>query len=75
MSKDQPRRANGQFASSKSKRKLGKKAPVSPGPNPALMASVQELRRSGAAGMHGDRRTKRLRTRADVRRQALEEQD
>ncbi len=33
----------------------------------------QELRRSGAAGSHGDRRTKRVRTRANQKRAALRE--
>ena len=35
---------------------------------------TQELRRSGAAGTHGDRRTKRLRTRGAAKRKALKEQ-
>jgi len=33
----------------------------------------QELRRSGAAGSHGDRRTKRLKTRGAVKQAALRE--
>jgi hypothetical protein len=33
--------------------------------------AMQELRRSGAAGRHGDRRTKRTRTRATAKRAAL----
>lgn len=37
--------------------------------------AVQELRRSGAAGKHGDRRTKRNRTRAAKKRTAIREQD
>jgi hypothetical protein len=32
---------------------------------------VQALRRSGAAGRHGDRRNKRLRTRGAQKRQAI----
>lgn len=35
---------------------------------------VQELRRSGAAGKHGDRRLKRLRARGAQKRAALREQ-
>lgn len=35
--------------------------------------SVQERRRSGAAGPHGDRRTKRVRTRGAARRAAIAE--
>ncbi len=35
--------------------------------------AVQELRRSGAAGKHGDRRLKRLRTRAALKRAAVRE--
>lgn len=34
---------------------------------------VQERRRSGAAGPHGDRRTKRVRTRGAARRAAIQE--
>jgi hypothetical protein len=34
---------------------------------------VQGLRRSGAAGTHGDRRTKRLKTRAARKRAAVKE--
>lgn len=39
--------------------------------NAARTAHVQGLRRSGAAGKHGDRRTKRLRTRAARKAAAL----
>lgn len=39
--------------------------------NKARVAAVQNLRRSGAAGTHDDRRTKRLRTRATRRAAAL----
>jgi hypothetical protein len=35
--------------------------------------AVQERRRSGAAGKHGDRRTKRLRTRSARNRAAIKE--
>lgn len=35
---------------------------------------VQGLRSSGAAGKHGDRRTKRNRTRSAQKRRAIEEQ-
>lgn len=35
---------------------------------------LQELRRSSAAGTHGDRRTKRLRDRSAQRRAAIREQ-
>ena len=41
--------------------------------NSARTAAVQERRRSGAAGAHGDRRTKRARTRAAVKRAAVAE--
>lgn len=37
------------------------------------VAKTQELRRSGAAGSHGDKRTKRNRTREAVRRKAIRE--
>ena len=37
-------------------------------------AAVQDRRRSGAAGSHGDRRTKRIRTRGAKKRQAIKEQ-
>jgi len=35
------------------------------------VAQVQDLRRSGAAGKHGDRRTKRNRTRGAQKRSAM----
>lgn len=35
--------------------------------------ATQNLRRSGAAGKHGDRRTKRLKTRATQKRAHLKE--
>ncbi len=41
--------------------------------NPKVQ-QVQELRRSGAAGKHGDRRLKRLRARGAQKRAALREQ-
>lgn len=34
---------------------------------------LTELRRSGAAGLHGDRRTKRLRSRAAQKQAAIQE--
>lgn len=37
----------------------------------AQIAAVQDRRRSGAAGTHGDRRLKRQKTRAAQRRAAL----
>jgi len=43
------------------------------GANTARTAKVQELRRSGAAGKHGDSRTKRLKTRDSVKRAAVNE--
>ncbi len=39
----------------------------------ARTIAVQERRRSGAAGKHGDRRLKRLRTRSALKRAALRE--
>jgi hypothetical protein len=50
-----------------------------PRPNPYLvprmtpeqLRATQELRSSGAAGKHGDRRTKRNRTRSAQRRSAI----
>lgn len=42
--------------------------------NTARVAAIQNLRASGAAGSHGDRRTKRLRTRSSQNRQAIEDQ-
>ena len=41
--------------------------------NAARVAAVQGLRRSGAAGKHLDRRTKRVRTRAARKAAALKE--
>lgn len=41
--------------------------------HPEQVRRMQELRRSGAAGIHGDRRTKRNRTRAAQKRSALKE--
>jgi hypothetical protein len=41
---------------------------------PDVVRHRQELRRSGAAGKHGDRRDKRNRTRGDQRRNAIAEQ-
>lgn len=35
------------------------------------VAQVQNLRRSGAAGKHGDRRTKRVKTRAAHKARAM----
>lgn len=40
---------------------------------PERVRAVIELRRSGAAGKHGDRRTKRRRDRSTQRRRAIEE--
>jgi hypothetical protein len=39
----------------------------------AQVQATQNLRRSGAAGSHGDRRTKRLRTRAAQKRAHIKE--
>ncbi len=39
--------------------------------NAARVAAVQGLRRSGAAGKHGDRRLKRQKTRAAAKRAAM----
>ena len=41
--------------------------------NTARTTAVQERRRSNASGSHGDRRTKRNRTRAAQKRAALSE--
>ena len=41
--------------------------------NAARVTAVQDRRRSNAAGSHGDRRTKRLKTRAARKRAALKE--
>lgn len=41
------------------------------GSNPRAVRAVQERRRSGAAGIHGDRRTKRVRTRCAANRAAI----
>ena len=41
--------------------------------NAARTAAVQELRRSGASGKHGDRRLKRVKTRAAAERRAVSE--
>jgi hypothetical protein len=42
-------------------------------PNPAYVEAMQLLRRSGAAGTHGDVRLKRLRTRGEAKRASLKE--
>jgi hypothetical protein len=48
--------------------------PVEAGKDTAVrIARVQGLRGSGASGSHGDRRTKRLRTRKAKERQALKD--
>ena len=39
----------------------------------AQVRATENLRRSGAAGKHGDRRTKRLKTRAAQKRAHLKE--
>ena len=36
--------------------------------------AVQERRRSGASGLHGDRRMKRLRTKTSMKRAAIHDQ-
>lgn len=41
--------------------------------SPEQLRARQERRRSNAAGLHGDRRTKRLRTRSTQKRAALTE--
>lgn len=41
---------------------------------PAQVRARLELRRSGAAGKHGDRRTKRMRDRSSQKRFAIGEQ-
>lgn len=41
--------------------------------NPELARGMQQLRQSGAAGIHLDKRTKRKRTRAASRRAAIHE--
>jgi len=41
---------------------------------PANVRARLELRRSGAAGKHGDRRIKRLRDRSSQKRHAISEQ-
>lgn len=41
--------------------------------NKSRVIAVQERRRSGAAGAHGDRRTKRLRSRGARKRAAIQE--
>lgn len=45
-----------------------------PTANPALAEGMRQLRRSSAAGTHGDRRTKRNRDRAAKRRNAIRDQ-
>jgi hypothetical protein len=39
--------------------------------NPKYAREIAELRRSGAAGVHEDKRTKRARTRLDAERKAI----
>jgi hypothetical protein len=45
------------------------------GRNEELAAAMQEKRRSNAAGTHEDRRTKRDRSRADQKRNAIRDQE
>lgn len=41
--------------------------------NPKYAREIAELRRSGASGIHEDKRTKRARTRSDAERKAIED--
>lgn len=45
-----------------------------PTANPEYIAAMRELRRSNAAGTHGDRRTKRNRNREAQKRNAIRDQ-
>lgn len=46
---------------------------VIPAQDPEAVRRLQELRRSGAAGKHADRRSKRTRTRGAARARALKD--
>lgn len=48
-------------------------APFDPEPEKAQVRATQERRRSGAAGKHRDRRTRRVRERSAARRKAIED--
>lgn len=71
----QPRRANGQFASSGKGKKAPSAAPYRPSANPAYIEGMRMLRQSNAAGTHEDKRTRRVRTRGDALRAQLRDQD
>lgn len=45
-----------------------------PTANPEYIKAMREIRRSNAAGTHGDRRTKRNRDRSAQKRNAIKEQ-
>jgi hypothetical protein len=57
-------------------RKAGRRSKGVPssGANPSKTRVVQELRRSGAASKHADRRTKRKRARSAAQAAALDEE-
>ena len=42
---------------------------------PERVRATQDLRKSNAAGTHGDKRTKRLRTRSAITRKALRDSE
>lgn len=70
------RERNGQYA----RTLKGRIAPAAPGAafrptaNPVYAAAIQELRRSGAAGTHEDRRSRRARTRQGSLKKDLRDQ-
>jgi hypothetical protein len=54
-----------------SRHKRHRPVEFTPGASPDYMRGTQELRRSGAAGAHADRRTRRRRARGPARRAAI----
>lgn len=53
---------------------MKKKIVLRSGPDPKKVNQVQNTRRSSAAGIHTDRRTRKLRTRATVKNAAISQQ-
>jgi hypothetical protein len=70
----QRRNKNGQFAKSL-RGQIAPKADFTPTANPAYAEGMRQIRSSGAAGTHEDRRTRRARTRAASVERDLRDQD
>lgn len=75
MNNNRRRTPDGRFAASGSGAKPPKASKFKPTANPALAAGMAELRRSNAAGVHEDKRTRRARTRGASLRKDLKDQE